>query len=417
MKLFTRVIPSLALAGALSIVAFTQARQDNLVTPEEKKEVLSGVTNIINRTAYVPGVDFTKWPEALTKAQSRIDKAKTPDQLADVVNELFSQFHASHIVFSTPQAARAQKENRFTGLGIRPELVKEGIQIGYVFSGSAAAKAGLEVGDIILEADGKPITRPDQLRGEEGSKVKIKLKRAKGSVETLTLTRLAFSTKIPETLTWVSPDFAVLSIPSFMTYSAKNVETLITQAAKAKTLVVDLRNNGGGRVTDLLHLCGLLLPEGAEIGTFINKKMADDYAEATGKPNTDAVAIAAWSKDKLKPWKAKVPRYQGQVICFVNGLSGSAAEMAAAAMRDVLGAPVIGQKSAGMVLASLMLPLPHGYQLQVPFQDYVTIKGVRLEGNGVPADMIAANPKALQPDPAVVVAQKWLSIRNASASK
>ena len=74
---------------------------------------------------------------------------------------------------------------------------------------------------------------------------------------------------------------------------------------------------------------------------------------------------------------------------IVNKFSGSAAEIAAAALHDVLGAPVIGTKSAGAVLASVIDPVSNGFTLQYPIEDYVTIKGVRLEGNGVTPDILS----------------------------
>lgn len=389
-------------AGQISLAQDGSRQAD--VTPEIRKTVLEKMSSIIKNQAFIPGVDFSKWDSYIEDQRADLDKANTPDDFARVVNRALNKFGASHIVFSTPEAVMQQRTGQVVGLGIVPEIVADGMKVNDVFEGSAAAEAGLEAGDIILEADGKKPDAITSLRGEAGTKVSLKVRKAKtNKVVSVEITRRAFSTRKKETLSWINSDTALLKIPSFMVYDRDNVEKLIGEArGKAKTLAVDLRSNGGGYVYQLLHLSSLLLPKETPIGTFLTRSAVDEYVKATSGSPTDYTKVAEFTKRKVVAAGSKKEGYSGNLVVLINGGSGSASEILAAALKEVAGAPVIGTRSAGAVLASTMWQLPEGYQIQFPFQDYVTIKGVRLEGNGVVPDMEAATPRSSsEADPAV----------------
>ena len=272
-----------------------------------------------------------------------------------------------------------------------------------VFEDSPAATAGLQPGDLVIEGDGKKPQTPADLIGDDGSQITIKVKHLNGKIDTYKLTRRKYNNVRPETLTWANKDTAVLKVNTFdVSYNRENVDRLMTQAFSAKNLIVDPRSNPGGSILNLTHLMGLLLPAGTPLGTFVSRYTVDKYVkEMNGKP-TDLAGIARWSQSKLRVTHADVPAFKGHVAVLVNGGSGSAAEIAAAALRDQLNAPIVGSKSAGAVLVSVMSPLPDGFVLQYPITDFVTVNGVRLEGTGVtPVIEAQTLVKFNQPDDAV----------------
>jgi len=303
------------------------------------------------------------------------------------------------------------RQGKVVGIGFQPEMVKDGIRVNDVFPDSPAAENGFEPGDVIIEANGKKPDNVFALRGEEGTEVTLKLKKASnGEVKTLTIKRRAFSFTQPESIKWLDTETALVKIPSFMYYQQGNVDTIMREVSDkhAKNLVLDLRNNGGGYVWALQNLAGYLIPEDKPLGTFINKQSWEKFTAGkkidTKKINLTEVAAA--EPKKLSPI-SKATLFTGKVIVLVNGNTGSASEMMAAALRENVGAKVVGAKSAGAVLASTMAPLPGGYMLQYPFEDYVTIKGLRLEGNGVKPDYEAGTPKSrFEEDPGVKIALK-----------
>lgn len=379
-----------AIALALSVGASAQgtvsppATQNKPLTQEVKDTVLKEVNRIVTTVAFVPGIDFTKWPQFIEGEKDTITKADTPQDFTLAINMALRKFGVSHIVLTTPQMATARRTSSTVGIGIsiQPEPGK-GIRVTGVFDNSPAATAGLQAGDLIVEANGKKIDNPAEMQGEEGSTVKIKVDRS-GKPKEFKIVRRKYSNVRPEKLTWVDPETAVLKIYTFdLAYDGKNVEKLMTEAAKAKSLIIDLRSNGGGAVTNLMHFLSMVLPDRAPVGTFVQRTMVNKYVQETGGSATDLAAIAKWADRPIRTGHAAVEPFKGNVAVMVNGGSGSASEIAAAALHEDLDAPVIGTKSAGAVLVSIMGPLPEGYMMQYPVTDFVTPNGVRLEGNGV----------------------------------
>jgi carboxyl-terminal processing protease len=130
----------------------------------------------------------------------------------------------------------------------------------------------------------------------------------------------------------------------------------------------------------------LLLPKETVIGTFVNKREADRYAEANNGDASDPVKIAAFSQRKYRTIEGKTAPFAGKLAVLINRGSASASEICAAALKEISGAPIVGGRSAGAVLASVYGRLPHGFEIQYPITDYVTAKGIRLEGNPLVPD-------------------------------
>jgi carboxyl-terminal processing protease len=127
------------------------------------------------------------------------------------------------------------------------------------------------------------------------------------------------------------------------------------------------------------------------------------------------VKIADWSRNRdewdyqqIRPVKKNyASRYKGHLVVLINRGSGSASEIAAAALHDLDNATLIGQKSAGAVLVSVIVPATNNFTLQYPIMDYVTVKGLRIEGTGlIPEVAVDDKPRMPnQPDEAVEKAQ------------
>ncbi len=354
------------------------------LTKETKDEVMKEVNRIVTSVAFVPGVDFSKWNDFIDGEKASLDKADNPGDFVLAVNMALRKFGVSHIVMATPEMATMRRTQKAVGIGvqIQPEVGK-GIRVVNVFPESPAALAGIHPGDLIVQANGKKVDNPADMQGAEGTTVEIKVDRDT-KIKTFKIVRKTYSNKRPETLTWVNPTTSVLKIWTFdAAYDQNNVEKLISEASKGRNLIVDMRSNPGGQVTNLIHLMGLLMPERSPIGTFIQRTMVDRYVKETGGKATDLEAIAKFADRPVRAGKPDIDRFKGNIAVLVNGASGSAAEIAAAALQEVIDAPVIGSKSAGAVLVSIMGPLPKGYMLQYPVTDFVTPKGMRLEGHGV----------------------------------
>jgi carboxyl-terminal processing protease len=383
-------------------------------TPEVRAEILKKMSEYITERAFVPGVDFGKWGDLLAKHQESIQKAETHEEFTRAVNRALREFEFSHIVLISPRSMQARVQRQGIGVGVQIVPQPDGLLVTRVVTGAPAAEAGIVPGDTILEADGKKADGPEALRGDEGAAIVLKVRRADGSIREFQMVRRKFDTTVPEELKWHDAETAVLRIPTFdISYNSRRVETLVAEAAaKAKNLVIDLRGNGGGVVANVLHLLGLVLPPETQIGTFVNRQHAKNWVAKGGDINDlKGMAENANAKLSVRPRRNATP-FKGKLAVLVDGGSGSASEIAAAALRETIGAPVIGSKSAGAVLASVMMPVGGGFSLQYPIFDYVTVKGVRLEGNGVVPDATAPTPAFLPQgakDPGVESALSLLS--------
>lgn len=358
-------------------------------TQQVKDEILAGVKQILQERAFVPKVDFKKWDELIAARKDKLDAAANENDFTREVNAILREFGISHVGLRTPRTARSRQAGTTTGLGMAARPNDTGLLVTSVAPESPAAKAGMVVGDVILEIDGKPAKDLNALPREPGKEATLKLRKADGSETEVKVSAGEFKIQSRDSLTWLDDKTAVLRINSFSTgYVRGNVEKFMTEAAKADYLVVDLRNNGGGAVNNLSHLLGFFVPSGDAVGSFVNKQTVTDYEKAMGATEWTINDVASWTERKFKPTKPPIPVFAGKVAVLINRGSASASEIFAAGMQDTIGAKIVGSKSRGAVLASVYGRLPAGFEIQYPVSDYVTIKGQRLEGNPVNPDVV-----------------------------
>ncbi|HWD39490.1 MAG TPA: S41 family peptidase [Fimbriimonas sp.] len=410
MRLVRALVGLVALLG----VASAPMAQSNDISPDTKTEVIQKVSDYLEHHAYVPTVDFSEWNQFLKNEQPKLDASTTEEAFTRAMNEAFAKFGASHIYLASPRATKNRMTASMVGIGIRQEYVPDmGLVVMRVIPGGAAEKAGLVIGDVITKVDGKPIEGTKGIPGEEGTKLTLTIKHKDGKSKDYVLTRTKFSTIQPEELTEVDPDTAKLTIYTFdRTYDPENVQKLMSKARAYPNLILDLRDNGGGAVDNLEQLLSFFVGPDDRVGTFVSKAMVDDYARTTGNKADDVTKIAAWSRGFEKWDRQQIGArpdsdeelYKGHVAVLINGFSGSASEICAAALHDVIGATLIGQKSAGAVLVSVIKDASNGFTVQYPIMDYVTVRGVRLEGNGItPQVAIEAKKYRMPGDPDLAV--------------
>lgn len=399
---------------ALSLLGATAFAQP--LSPEAKTRTLETLQQAIARRAFVPGVDFSKLPDALEKRRAELDKAEDMRAFSNAVNLTLRDFGISHIRLLTPAAAQQRRTGQAIGFGLGMAPAPDGLAVSTLAPGSHAASIGLAIGDVITEVEGKPAgnnpTSVDQ-DGRETSLITVKRK-ADGVQKHVMLLRKPYSTIRKPTLTWPAPGVARFTLPSFTNgYSQPEVDALFAEVAKAKAkaLIVDLRNNGGGLVNNSAHLLSLLLPPGTPTGCSVTRQMVAEYKEKTGKETSDPIEVAKWKGPDRKTTLRKLPPYQGKVVVLINRGSASASEIVSSVLREERKSLVIGQPSAGAVLTSIFAPLPTGFEVQLPLSDYITPKGVRLEKNPIKPDVEVANAlpaKEEASDPCVQAALKAL---------
>lgn len=271
------------------------------------------------------------------------------------------------------------RANSYVGIGITIDRTEtDGIRIRSVTPDSPAEACGLVAGEIIRAVDGTPVNQEtledciDAIKGEEGTSVRLDVEGADGTVRSVEAERRAIH---GVTATWemVEGDVALLTIDAFYAGTAdqvrRSLEELTAQGAVA--LVVDVRYDPGGYVSELTEILDLLLPEG---DIFISRSYDGEETVYT----SDAACI-------------DLP-----LAVLANSESYSAAEFLAAQLRESAGAVIVGTQTSGKGFSQNLFALPDGSGIGLSTGRYFTGGGVSLIGVGVEPDITVALPQAAE---------------------
>jgi hypothetical protein len=203
------------------------------------------------------------------------------------------------------------------------------------------------------------------------------------------------------TLTFPAPGVALLVVRRW-----ERVTEVIDQAfariesARSHTLILDIRGNPGGDQSSVT-MAGHLLPDSVYAGYLLGNRW---YRDHDGPPTIEqGRALPHQSKDDLLTtfhelrdrgvvvafMPPRAPRFTGRVYLLINGGSGSASEPLAYLLKQTGRATLVGERTAGAILAAVPHPVGDGWLLTLPEGDYYTADGVRLEGRGVEPDVRA----------------------------
>ena len=223
--------------------------------------------------------------------------------------------------------------------------------------GSAASKADILIGDELIAIAGQPVSATNEfelemtLAGPPGSSVVVTFERERvdGSLvqleRTLKRERLEDATAVPAAFMLdAASGTGYVRITSFMSDKvADDLHDALGQLEKRgmKRLVLDLRDNGGGSVSEAAHVAGEFLPKGTVVYTSEGRKK-----EVT---DTGRVGRSFWSHERRYP-----------IVLMINSGSASASELVAGALQDHDRALVVGRPSFGKSLIMFPFPLADG---------------------------------------------------------
>ena len=356
-KILFVVLCVLALAAMLGVTWLTSAR----VTSAKIYEMLEEMP-VTNKTgeisAYLKNYFIDDYDEqALADAAAKAMVTATGDRWS------------YYLSASEHESYKETMENAYVGIGITIVIDEDaqGLRIESVTADSPAYKSGLQVGDIVLEAEGQKTielgttgTR-DIVRGEEGTTVHLKVQRGD---EVFELDVLRESIKVDvATCRMLGSGIGYVKINNFDTRcfdeTSACIDELLAQGAKA--LLFDVRFNGGGYKDEMVKILDKLLPEGVLF-------QSEDYA---GKKQTDTSDSAC----------IELP-----MAVLVNRDSYSAAEFFAEALQEYGWAKVVGEKTCGKGNFQTGFTLTDGSLLNISIGKYYTPQGRSLTDIGVTPD-------------------------------
>lgn len=343
-----------------------------------------------------------KWPEikkTLTKrynlAIKRLTQVKADDILQTYLNS-FAREIDPHTSYLSPRAAKAFQESMnlsLEGIGATLSMEDDVTTIKSLVPGAPAARSKkLAVGDKIVgvgQGDKGEIEDVigwrlddvvDKIKGKKGTKVRLEIEPEKGG-KTKIITLIRDKVRIEDSAAKLTIDkidgknIAVIKIPTFYIGLTKDVRKLLDQMKekKAEGLIIDLRENGGGSLTEVIELSGLFIKE----GPVVQVRDAFNRIKVHEDPEADKSV------------------YDGNLMVMINRHSASASEIFAAAMQDYNRAIIVGQQTfgKGTVQQSRSLNFvydldqePLGY-IQYTIQKFYRINGGSTQLKGVEADI------------------------------
>lgn len=340
----------------------------------------------------------------MDRSYDRLKNAKNEDERFNEFVKTITESMDPHTTFFPPVEKRyfdEQMSGRFFGIGASLKEEDGAIKIATLITGSPAWKSGqLNVGDVIMKV-GQGSAEPVDLtgffvedavkiiRGQKGTEVRLTLKKTDGSVKTLSLIRdeivqdetFARSTVINTEKGKIGfiylPEFyADFDDPKGPRCSDDvRKEIIKLKAQKVDGIIMDLRNNGGGSLYDVVQMVGLFI----EDGPIVQVKDRD------GKPTV--------YRDRDKQ-----VLYDGPLAVMVNEFSASASEIFAAAIQDYNRGVIIGstttygkgtvQRNIGLDKAlGILDPNSDLGTVKLTLQKFYRINGGSTQLKGVSSDI------------------------------
>jgi carboxyl-terminal processing protease len=295
----------------------------------------------------------------------------------DAIKGVVDRLGDPHTAFVDPEEAallNADMEGHFEGIGARVDLAEGGgVEIKYLFAEQPAEKAGLEVGDVIIEVNDKSVTglglteAITLIRGPRGSTVLLKVRRG-GDRTPLEFTVNRDRIEIPVVESnWLADDrVAHVTLSEFSSVAPDRLKQAIEEALDKKPvgMILDLRGNPGG-----------LLDAAVRIGS---------YFVETGP------IVIERSKDGTERVYARRGRYllgSTPLVVLVDAGSASASEIVAGAIQDAGAGKLIGEETFGKGSVQLPNMLSDGSQLRVTIAHWFTPKNRAIDGVGLEPDI------------------------------
>ena len=260
----------------------------------------------------------------------------------------------------------------YVGIGIymTKNTEKNLIQVLAPIRESPAEKAGIKTGDFLVKIDGVEYTGDEmtqasnKIKGEEGTKVTLEILRGE---ETLTfeIERQKINTN-PVYADVIDGNIGYLGISSFDEGVAEDFKTKF-QSLKEKgitSLIIDLRDNGGGIVDEATKIVDYIVPKGKEILITLDKNKNEEITKA--------------EEDVL----IDMP-----IVVLVNASSASASEIMAGALKDLGEATIVGTKTYGKGIIQQFLSLSNGGGLKITIEEYYTPNRTKINGVGITPDV------------------------------
>jgi len=254
---------------------------------------------------------------------------------------------------------------KYAGVGalIRYNQQIDNVVVDEPYKDMPAAEAGLKKGDIILSIDDSSMVKKDvsyvssRLRGDPGTSFILKIKRpTTGKTMEMKVTRRAIQLPYLPYYGMLEGGVGYINLNSFTENCARDVRRAYIDLRKqgAKGLIFDLRNNGGGLLSEAVSIVNMFVPKGL---TLVQTKAKLKRYNSEYKTTVEPI-------DTVMP-----------VVVLVNGSTASASEITSGSLQDLDRAVVLGTRTYGKGLVQVPLELPYNGTMKLTTSKYYIPSG------------------------------------------
>ncbi len=280
--------------------------------------------------------------------------------------------------FLTPKEYKDESESiqgSLKGIGVQIGVREGKLLIIAPLEDTPGERAGLKSEDEILEIDGKSTkgitveAAAEKIRGPEGTNVSLLIKRKGEANKLYTVTRAnielkSVSTKAPK-IGKVDDNLGYIRLSSFISRNAATeFQKALNDMRTKDGIIIDLRSNPGGLLTNAVYIADMLLNEKTIVST-VDK---DGYKE-TQRSSSSVISTQP-------------------IVILINSGSASASEILSGALKDNKRGIIVGKKSFGKGLVQEINKMPDGSALHITIQKYLTPNGTDIHKKGITPDYV-----------------------------
>jgi carboxyl-terminal processing protease len=307
-----------------------------------------------------------------------VEDIETKSLVSGAINGMLHSLdpHSAYLTPDLYKELQSDTQGRFGGLGIEITVKGGVLTVVSPIEDTPAAKAGIKPGDQIFKIEDeftKDMTLVDavkKMRGIKGTKINLTIRReGANDLIDLSLVRDVIRVQSVRSRT-LEPGYGYVRLAQFQERSDRDVQRALEKLAAEKPgmkgLVLDLRNNPGGLLTQAVRVSDLFLDSGLIVYTEgrIEAQKQKYFAQKDG----------TW---------ADFP-----IVVLVNGGSASASEIVAGALQDHKRAVVLGTKTFGKGSVQTILPLDDNSALRLTTARYFTPLGRSIQATGIVPDIV-----------------------------
>ncbi len=340
-------------------------------------EIILVIISITLLTRVQAGSDLSSELRPLLEAyqiiqNEYIEKVDPSELVEGAIEGMINSLKDPHSQWMSSQEYKEitiQKEG-FGGLGIEITVRDNFITIIAPLEDTPASRAGLQPGDKIIKINGESAIGTtsneavSELRGKIGTKVTITILR-EGEEEPLEFTLTRALIKIPNIKQRIlDKDIGYIKLMGFMDEStSQDLEKslLFLKSEGTNELILDLRNNSGGLLSQAVEVANQFLSSGVIVS--IKGRDSDQSQDYYARPKGEAL---------------KIP-----LVVLINGGSASASEIVAGAIKDLKRGILLGTRSFGKGTVQKVFPMENGGAVWITTDKYYTPNDVCIEGKGI----------------------------------